>query len=58
MEHSAGAAMRRICVLLIVLALVGCASNGKPHWYDEALKDARGDNMQMRGLNTGDAKAK
>jgi hypothetical protein len=53
-----GAVMRRICVLLVVLFLAGCASDGKPHWYDEALKDARGDNMQMRGFNTGDAKNK
>jgi hypothetical protein len=42
--------MWRLSALLIVLLVVaGCASDG-PHWYDEALKDARGDNQQMRGF--------
>jgi len=50
--------MRRICLLIVVLFLAGCATDGKPHWYDEALKDARGDNMQMRGFNTSDSKSK
>ena len=45
--------MRRLCALAACLILVaGCASDG-PHWYDAALKDARGDNMEMRGLGTG-----
>ena len=50
--------MRQLCLLIVVvLSVAGCASNGKPHWYDAALADARGDNMQMRGFNTADAKA-
>jgi hypothetical protein len=50
--------MRRICVLIVVLTLAGCASNGKPHWYDAALADARGDNMQMRSFTEADPKSK
>jgi hypothetical protein len=45
--------MWRLCSLVIVLFLgTGCASDGKKHWYDEALKDARGDNQQMRGFKS------
>jgi hypothetical protein len=45
--------MWRLCALLIALILaVGCASDGEKHWYDEALKDARGDNQQMRGFSS------
>lgn len=41
--------MWRLCALIALQFLVaGCASNGKKHWYDEALKDARGDNQRMR----------
>jgi hypothetical protein len=43
--------MWRLCALVAVLILsAGCAADGQKHWYDEALKDARGDNMQMRGF--------
>jgi hypothetical protein len=41
-----------LVALLFVASLflvAGCASDGGKHWYDEALKDARGDNQQMRG---------
>jgi hypothetical protein len=42
--------MWRLSALVALLFLVaGCASDGGKHWYDEALKDARGDNQQMRG---------
>jgi hypothetical protein len=42
--------MRRLCVLLGVLLLVpGCASESARRQWDEALRDLRGDNMQMRG---------
>jgi hypothetical protein len=45
--------MWRLCALLALLFLVaGCASDGQKHWYDEALRDARGDNQQMRGFNS------
>jgi hypothetical protein len=48
-----GEAMRRLCALIVLLFLTtGCASDGQKHWYDEALKDARGDNMEMRGFKS------
>ncbi len=46
-----GETMWRLCVPIVVLFLVtGCGSDGEKHWYDDALKDARGDNMEMRGF--------
>ena len=44
--------MWRYCALIVVVLMAGCAADGKKHWYDEALKDARGDNMQMRGFKS------
>jgi hypothetical protein len=45
--------MGRLCAVLVVLLLgAGCAQDGQKHWYDEMLKDARGDNMQMRGFGS------
>jgi uncharacterized protein YcfL len=45
--------MWRWCLLCVVLFLgTGCSSDGQHHWYDEALKDARGDNQQMRGFDS------
>jgi hypothetical protein len=40
---------RLYALIVFALLLPGCASEG-PHWYDEALKDARGDNQKMRGF--------
>jgi hypothetical protein len=41
--------MRRSYVLLVVLLCAsGCASEDGPGFFDAALKDLRGDNMQMR----------
>jgi hypothetical protein len=43
--------MLRLCALIAFVILGGgCASVDGKHWYDEALKDARGDNMEMRGF--------
>jgi hypothetical protein len=47
-----GGVMWRLCALVLVFLGVGCASEGDYHWYDEALKDARGDYQQMRGFNS------
>jgi hypothetical protein len=46
--------MWRLCALCVVLFVAaGCASDdGKKHWYDEAMKDLRGDNQQMRGFKS------
>jgi hypothetical protein len=43
--------MWRVGALLLILA-AGCSSDGQKHWYDEALKDARGDNQEMRGFKS------
>lgn len=44
--------MRKILLIAVSTALMsGCVSDGKAHWYDEAVKDARGDNQQMRGFS-------
>ena len=41
--------MMRLCVLLCTLLFgFGCASGGDNAMWDNALKDLRGDNMQMR----------
>jgi hypothetical protein len=41
--------MSRLCLLVFTLALIaGCAAEGQKSPFDEALKDLRGDNMQMR----------
>ena len=45
--------MWRLCALIVVLMLAaGCGADGQKHWYDEALKDARGDNMEMHGFKS------
>jgi hypothetical protein len=45
--------MWRLCALVVFLFLLaGCAADGEKHWYDEALKDARGDNMEMHGFKS------
>jgi hypothetical protein len=41
--------MRRLFLLLIILAVSGCDG-----FLDEAAKDWRGDNMQMRGFGGSD----
>jgi hypothetical protein len=39
------------CAVVAALLLVaGCASDGDKHWYDDALKDLRGDNQQMHSF--------
>jgi hypothetical protein len=40
--------MWRLWALVACLLVGGCASDGQKHWYDEALKDARGDNQRMQ----------
>jgi len=43
--------MKRLCVLLCaVFFCLGCAAEDQGKW-DEFWKDARGDNMQMRGFS-------
>ncbi len=45
--------MWRLCAIAVVVFLgAGCASDGQKHWYDEALKDACGENQEMRGFNS------
>ena len=47
-----GEIMRKLLLIAVSTALMsGCVSDGKAHWYDEAVKDARGDNQQMRGFS-------
>ncbi len=47
-------AMVRLWLLLCVLLLcVGCATEDTKAQWEEALKDLRGDNMQMRGNFSG-----
>jgi hypothetical protein len=42
--------MIRLCVVLCALFLgFGCASEGDKAMWESAIKDLRGDNMQMRG---------
>ena len=40
--------MRRLCVLVCLLAGPGCMSDADHGPFADALKDARGDNMRMR----------
>jgi hypothetical protein len=43
--------MKRLWLLLCALLFgLGCASEGDKQQWNEAMKDLRGDNMQMRGL--------
>ncbi len=46
--------MRRLSVFVIPLILcllcVGCATDAQKSQWQEAWKDLRGDNMQMRGF--------
>jgi hypothetical protein len=45
-------AMKRLCVLLCALFLgLGCASDVDKAKWNDAWKDARGDNMQMKGFS-------
>jgi hypothetical protein len=44
--------MWRLCALVFLVLGAGCGSDGQKHWYDEALKDLRGDNQQMRGFHS------
>ena len=46
--------MLRFCILLGLAAVcVGCATEGHKNPFDDALKDLRGDNMQMRSNFSG-----
>lgn len=40
--------MKRLCVMLCALAFCGCLSDSDKKQWNEAWKDLRGDNMQMR----------
>ena len=43
--------MRRLCALVFVLlCCAGCTSDAQKAQWAEVVKDARGDNMQMRGF--------
>jgi hypothetical protein len=43
--------MSRLCALVfILLCCAGCASDAQKSQWAEVMKDARGDNMQMRGF--------
>ena len=45
--------MLRSCVLISALFLgIGCASEGDKAMWEGAMKDLRGDNMQMRSSFT------
>jgi hypothetical protein len=51
-----GGTMWRPCAIAVILCLIaGCASDAGPHWYDEALKDLRGDNQRMRGFSSSES---
>ena len=55
--------MSRACIVLSGLLLfAGCATEGRKGVFDDALKDLRGDNMQMRssfgGMTASDNDAK
>ena len=39
---------RLIAISALLFLGAGCAADGQKHWYDDAIKDARGDNMVMR----------
>jgi hypothetical protein len=46
--------MRRLCILLCLVTGPGCLSDdATKRQLDAALKDARGENMQMRGRMDG-----
>jgi hypothetical protein len=48
--------LKHLCVLVCALLFgVGCASDGDRAKGDDALKDLRGDNMQMRNNYSGTA---
>ena len=46
--RGSSAMWRLIAISALVFMGAGCAADGQKHWYDDALKDARGDNMVMR----------
>jgi hypothetical protein len=49
--------MKHLCVLVCALWFgVGCASDGDRAQWSDALKDLRGDNMQMRDNFSGGAR--
>jgi hypothetical protein len=55
--------MVRLCLMVLALGLAaGCAAEGQKSPFAEALKDLRGDNMQMRssfaGLTASDYESK
>jgi hypothetical protein len=41
--------MRRICMIVCLLAGPGCMTDADRQQFDNAMKDGRGDNMKMRG---------
>jgi hypothetical protein len=45
--------MRRLCLLLALASGPGCVSDAGNSPWDAALKDLRGDNMQMRSGGPG-----
>jgi hypothetical protein len=45
--------MRRLCLLLAFAGGPGCVSDTGTGPFDAALKDLRGDNMQMRSSGPG-----
>jgi hypothetical protein len=44
-----GDAMLRLCVLMFLLLLAGCTAEDQRQWND-AMRDLRGDNMEMRSV--------
>jgi len=40
--------MRRLCLVIVLLCAVGCATESDQAQWNEAMKDLRGDNMKMR----------
>ena len=45
--------MRRLCLVIVLLCAVGCATESDQAQWNEAMKDLRGDNMRMRTANWG-----
>lgn len=41
--------MSRLCLLIAILLLAGCTAEDQRQWND-ALRDWRGDNMEMRSV--------
>jgi hypothetical protein len=51
-DRTRGDVMWRLSAVIVLFVGAGCASDGQSHWYDEALKDLRGDNMEMHGFKS------